>query len=54
MEQGDEIIVPANTYVASVLSITDNGLIQFLLNPTLIHLMHSNLENYLSQELRAS
>ena len=27
MQKGDEIIVPANTYIASVLAITDNDLI---------------------------
>lgn len=27
MQHGDEVIVPANTYVASVLAVTDNGLV---------------------------
>ena len=27
MQRGDEVIVPANTYVASVLAVTDNGLV---------------------------
>ncbi len=27
MQQGDEVIVPANTYIASVLAVSDNGLI---------------------------
>ena len=30
---GDEIIVPANTYIASVLAITDNGLIPIFVEP---------------------
>ena len=33
MQEGDEIIVPANTYIASVLAITDNNLIPVLVEP---------------------
>ena len=33
IKKGDEIIVPANTYIASILSITDNGLIPVLVEP---------------------
>ena len=33
MQAGDEIIVPANTYIASILSITENGLIPVLVEP---------------------
>lgn len=33
MRQGDEIIVPANTYIASILAITDNKLIPVLIEP---------------------
>ena len=33
MEVGDEVIVPANTYIASVLAITDNGLIPVFVEP---------------------
>lgn len=33
MEKGDEIIVPANTYIASVLAISDNGLVPVLVEP---------------------
>ena len=32
--EGDEIIVPANTYIATILAITDNGLIPVLVEPT--------------------
>jgi len=35
MQKGDEIIVPANTYIASVLAISDNGLIPVLVEPNL-------------------
>ena len=33
MQKGDEVIVPANTYIASILAITDNGLIPVLAEP---------------------
>ncbi len=33
MKAGDEIIVPANTYIASLLAISDNGLIPVLVEP---------------------
>ncbi|MEI6139840.1 MAG: DegT/DnrJ/EryC1/StrS family aminotransferase [Mariniphaga sp.] len=33
MEEGDEIIVPANTYIASILAITDNRLVPILVEP---------------------
>ena len=33
MKKGDEVIVPANTYVASILAITDNNLIPVFVEP---------------------
>ena len=33
MQKGDEIIVPANTYIASVLALSDNGLVPVLVEP---------------------
>jgi dTDP-4-amino-4,6-dideoxygalactose transaminase len=33
IEEGDEIIVPANTYIASILAITDNQLVPILVEP---------------------
>ena len=36
--EGDEIIVPANTYIATILSITDNHLTPVLVEPTWEHL----------------
>jgi dTDP-4-amino-4,6-dideoxygalactose transaminase len=33
MNTGDEIIVPANTFIASILAITDNGLVPVLVEP---------------------
>lgn len=33
MEEGDEVIVPANTYIASILAITENNLVPVLVEP---------------------
>lgn len=33
MKEGDEVIVPANTYIASILAITDNRLVPVLVEP---------------------
>lgn len=33
MQPGDEVIVPANTYIASILAISENGLIPVLVEP---------------------
>lgn len=38
MHDGDEIIVPANTYIATILSITKNNLVPVLVEPTWNHL----------------
>lgn len=33
MKPGDEVIVPANTYIATILAITENGLVPILVEP---------------------
>ena len=33
MKPGDEVIVPANTYIATILAITENGLVPLLIEP---------------------
>ncbi|WP_352421231.1 DegT/DnrJ/EryC1/StrS family aminotransferase [Proteiniphilum sp.] len=35
MQPGDEIIVPANTYIASILAVSDNGLVPVLVEPNI-------------------
>ncbi len=35
MKPGDEVIVPANTYIATILSITENGLVPVLVEPNI-------------------
>lgn len=47
MKQGDEIIVPANTYIASILAITDNGLKPVLIEPDI---NTYNIDPYLIEE----
>ena len=37
MQKGDEIIVPANTYIASILAISENGLIPVLVEPDVVN-----------------
>lgn len=34
MKEGDEILVPSNTYIASILAISDNGLVPVLVEPS--------------------
>jgi dTDP-4-amino-4,6-dideoxygalactose transaminase len=36
IKKGDEVIVPANTYIASLLAITDNNLVPVLVEPNII------------------
>ena len=35
MKPGDEVIVPANTYIATILAITENGLVPVMVEPKL-------------------
>lgn len=55
MQQGDEVIVPANTYIASVLAVSDNGLVPVFAeaDARTMNLDTSRLEEYLSPRTRA-
>jgi dTDP-4-amino-4,6-dideoxygalactose transaminase len=55
LQDGDEVIVPANTYIASILSITENGLTPVLVEPRLdtLELDDSQLMEHLSNSTRA-
>lgn len=55
MSPGDEVIVPANTYVASVLAVSDNGLVPVFAEPDLrtMNLDTSRLEEYVGPRTRA-
>ena len=55
MCDGDEIIVPANTYIASILAITENHLIPVLVEPKLetLEIDDSQIEKHITPRTRA-
>lgn len=55
MSPGDEVIVPSNTYIASVLAVSDNGLVPVFVEPELLtYNLDSNLvEQAISKRTRA-
>lgn len=55
LKDGDEVLVPANTYIASILSITENGLKPVLVEPRIdtLEIDDRQLENHLSDRTRA-
>ena len=55
MAIGDEIIVPANTYIASLLAISDNGLIPVLVEPCIENYLidSSQIERHISNKTKA-
>lgn len=55
MKAGDEVIVPANTYIATVLAITDNRLVPVFAEPDVrtMNLDTSKLEEYLTHRTKA-
>ena len=55
MKKGDEVIVPANTYIASVLAISDNDLIPVFVEPNSItyNLDSSKIEEAITNKTRA-
>ena len=55
LHDGDEVIVPANTYVASVLSISDNGLVPVLCDARedTLNLDSSLIESLITSKTRA-
>jgi dTDP-4-amino-4,6-dideoxygalactose transaminase len=55
MKEGDEIIVPANTYIASILAITENRLLPVLVEPDLniYNLDISLIEQHITNRTKA-
>ena len=55
MREGDEVIVPANTYIASVLAVSDNGLVPVLcdVSEQTMNLDSSLLETLITPRTRA-
>lgn len=55
MQRGDEVIVPANTYIATILAITENGLKPILVEPSLetYQIDDSKIEERISSRTKA-
>lgn len=55
MKPGDEVIVPANTYIATILSITENGLVPVLVepNPNTLQIDDSLIEERITDRTKA-
>ena len=55
LKEGDEIIVPANTYIASVLAITENKLVPILIEPDIntYTINPNNIEPAITSKTRA-
>jgi dTDP-4-amino-4,6-dideoxygalactose transaminase len=55
LKDGDEVIVPANTYIASVLAITENNLIPVLVEPDIasLNLCPRNVQAAITAKTRA-
>jgi dTDP-4-amino-4,6-dideoxygalactose transaminase len=55
MKEGDEILVPANTYIASVLAITDNRLVPVFVEPDLLtfNISTHEIEKHITSRTRA-
>lgn len=55
MRDGDEIIVPANTYIASILAVSENGLIPVLVEPDIetLQIDSEKIENCITNKTKA-
>ena len=55
MQPGDEVIVPANTYIATILSITENGLVPVLVepNPNTLQIDDNLIEERITDKTKA-
>lgn len=55
MQPGDEVIVPANTYIATILAITENGLVPVLVEPkaNTLEIDDDLIESHISPKTKA-
>ena len=55
MKEGDEVIVPANTYIATILAITENNLVPVLVepNPDTLQIDDSKIEEKITDKTKA-
>jgi dTDP-4-amino-4,6-dideoxygalactose transaminase len=54
VKEGDEVLVPANTYIASILAITENKLVPVLVepNPLTFNINVDDLESFITKKTR--
>ena len=55
LQAGDEVIVPANTYIASILAITENGLVPVLVEPKAetLEIDEEQIERHITERTRS-
>ena len=53
IKEGDEVIVQANTYIATVMGITMNGATPVFVEPNIFHNMDENIEKYITKKTKA-
>lgn len=55
MKPGDEVIVPANTYIATILAITENGLVPVLVEPKIntLQIDDEQIESRITERTKA-
>ncbi|MCQ2607419.1 MAG: DegT/DnrJ/EryC1/StrS family aminotransferase [Bacteroidales bacterium] len=55
LQKGDEVLVPANTYIASILAVTENGLKPILIEPNIetYQIDDTLLEQYITPKTKA-
>ena len=55
MQPGDEVIVPANTYIATILAITENGLVPVLVEPkpNTLEIDENLIESHITSKTKA-
>lgn len=55
MKPGDEVVVPANTYIATILAITENGLVPVLVEPkpNTLEIDDDLIESHITSKTRA-
>ncbi len=55
MQDGDEVLVPSNTYIASMLAISENGLVPVLVEPDMetLQISPANIEKCITNKTKA-
>ena len=55
MAQGDEVIVPANTYIASIMAVSENGLVPVLVEPKAetLEIDDDQIERHITERTRS-